>query len=178
MHHYYPLLFASFLGLFVPMAAPMAAYGSSFTGTASVTIIRPLQVQPLKELSFGRLLPNASGGQVRISATNERFVEGADLSIRGKYSPATFVISGSPDVAYNIVTPSFLEFSSSKFPNKTALRVTDFTTLSRTSKETHNNGTLNSNGKDRLYIGGTLIVSPLAAPGRYKGIVPITVTYQ
>jgi hypothetical protein len=176
------------------------ARASSATGQASAEIVRPLQVKAKAPLSFGELECSSREGRVTVTATDKRIVTGAAKIEKGGYDPASFHVFGAPHFSYVVTTPASLTFHvkgnkhscrrghdhykrwgwdhDDNDHQNSSLLVKDFTTFSKNLNAGGHKGYLGNNGKDTLYVGGTLIVSRNAAPGLYRGYVPIEVAYQ
>jgi hypothetical protein len=180
------------------------AHAASATGGASAQIVRPLQVKSKSPLSFGELKCSSREGRVIVTPTDERIVTGSAKMEKGGYDPASFHVFGAPHFSYIVTTPGTLIFhvKGNKHGCRnghdrddkwgwghghdhhddnhkdSSLLVKDFTTFSKNLNAGGHKGQLGNSGSDTLYVGGTLIVSRNAAPGLYRGYVPIEVAYQ
>lgn len=166
--------------------AVAAGHAASATGHASAVIVTPLRVESITQLDFGYLLPNAHDGEVKITPTANRQIIGHVNLLPGLYAPATFAITGMPNVYYAVMTPSTLVFRTQNelldyfdiHHPVSDLLVKDFTTFSLNLRGGDHRGLLGVRGNDLLSVGGTLVVPAAAAPGHYRGLVPISVAYQ
>ena len=167
-----------------------AAGSQTAVGTVTATVIQPIQVRAESELDFGVLLVSTNPGEVVISPTGLRNVLGRVVMAPGSFDAARFDIIGKPLAFYTVNTPTTLIFENehnlfagdviSQITGHTRrnLLVNNFTTYSQNLRGGNHHGKLDARGKDSLSVGGTLIVPADAAPGRYRGFVPISVAYQ
>jgi hypothetical protein len=175
------------LGLSLPWQSPNAEAAGSATARASANVVTPLHVKGLTQLDFGILLPGSQKGEVKVTPTFKRHVSGRVTMFPGIFAPASFTVKGVPDTYYTVSTPSSLVFRAGglfsalfKFgrAKTSSLHVKDFTTYSQTLRDGGHRGLLGRHGRDRLSVGGTLVIPPDAAPGHYTGYVPISISYQ
>ena len=167
--------------LILGVCAGAHAQGASATGQVSAQIVQPLQIVSKTALDFGSILPGSGAGQVIVTPDSKRQATGSVTMEAGGYAAASFVIQGTPGRSYVVNTPDNLTFevSNASAPGgQTALQVSDFRTFSRAAGKSGHTGALDNRGQDTLFVGGTLTVPADAAPGRYSGVVPITVEYQ
>jgi len=153
---------------------------SSVTATVTANVVEDLTVTSEDPLNFGFIEPSPQGGTVTVSPDNARTATGG-IETSSAFTPATFAVHGNPGHDYTIHTPSSLTFSVRGAEESESLirelTVTNFTTYSATARTTAATGRLAQDGRDKIYLGATLIVPAGAAPGVYSGWVPLTVSY-
>lgn len=172
------------------------ALSASATGSASVQIVGPLSFESRKQLNFGKIINRetdyedddddggsqgnqSGGGTVTITTQNQREVSGR-VKARRRFSRAVFFVTGAPNLSYNIQlseTTAVHTRSSSPERGVTLLQVADLKSFSVNAGAETSRGMTNADGKDTIYIGGTLVVPPSAMSGRYRGDVEITLSY-
>lgn len=155
-------------------ANPAAAQTTGTTGpkaTASVNVMKPLQLTALRNLQFGTVLVGTFTGtqNVTITPTGRTCGSGAGLTCSGVFTTAQFRLTGSNNQVALITSPT---------PTVTLTNGTGGTlalTLSFPSSLTIDN----SGNPGRLFeVGGTLGFTSTMADGLYTGTIDIQVAYQ
>ena len=73
--------------------------------TASATIIQPIGITTTSNLNFGNI-DAQQGGAVILIPENIRYTTGGvELAEEENLSPATFIVTGQPNLAYNVILP-------------------------------------------------------------------------
>ncbi|MDH5784341.1 MAG: DUF4402 domain-containing protein [Chromatiales bacterium] len=148
-------------------SSPQAA-----TAIARVTadVIETISITARSDLSFGNIPTMPTGGTVTISPTGTQTFTGAtDLSSALDGSPASFEVTGTPNSSYSIRLPISSVLNNS---TTTSMVVHSFTSLPE------QNGLLDNSGRQMLYIGATLNISPNQPIGAYVIPVAVTVDYN
>jgi hypothetical protein len=161
-----------------------AAHASNHAvGRAHAEIVDDLRILHRSRLSFGTIVQSAGTGSVVVTPGRARTIHGRMQMTPGGFAPARFAIRGRANQAYTITVPDEITFTASHPSHQahgktTDLTVTDFTIRSdNTGNVANAHSRLDRQGTDRLSVGGTLMVPANAAPGRYSGFVPLTVSY-
>lgn len=171
MKTFLALLTAAFLALF---ALPAGAQTTGTTGpkaTASVHVMKPLQLTALRDLQFGTVLVGTFAGtqNVTITPTGRSCGSGAGLTCSGLFSTAQFRLTGSNNNVALISSPT---------PTVTLTNGAGATlalTLSFPASLTIDN----SGNPGRLFeVGGSLAFSATMPDGLYTGTIDIQVAYQ
>ena len=156
-----------------------AAYAAQRTVAGTATIIRPMSVSTIAQMSFGRLHNNGAGpatSNVVLSAAPPaaRTATHAQLLPNGGETPAIRVITGEPGRMYR-VTPAA---SATATPG--GLTVTAFTLWSANSGDITASrlGQLNAQGKDTIRIGASLVVPNGAKNDVFTADTPVTIGYD
>lgn len=144
-------------------------------GTAAATVVERLSIDCKTPLDFGSITSSGNGGTIVVSPENKRHVTG-DVRVRGKFRREICDVRGARDKLYSIHTPQSVTFFTTGSANN-PLAVKDLTTFSVNKNVSASVGDLSATGKDRIYVGGTLVVPAHAAQGGYRGLIPITVSY-
>ncbi|NJC04835.1 hypothetical protein GGQ97_000628 [Sphingomonas kaistensis] len=168
-----PLLLLA-TGLLALAPAPALAQSVGTTGpkaTASVNVMKPLQLTALRNLQFGTVLLGTFTGtqNVIISPTGRTCGSGAGLTCSGVFTTAQFRLTGSNNQVALISSPT---------PTVTLTNGAGATlalTLSYPASVTIDN----SGNPGRLFeVGGTLGLTSTMADGVYTGTIDIQVAYQ
>lgn len=159
------------LGLAV---SPAAAQGVGTTGlkaTASVKVVKPLQLTALRNLQFGTVLVGTFTGTqtVTIAPSGRTCGSGAGLTCSGVFSTAQFRVTGSNNQVALISSPTPTVTMSNGAGATIAL------TLNYPSSVSIDN----SGNQGKLFeVGGSLSFSSTMADGLYTGTIDIQVAYQ
>jgi hypothetical protein len=86
------------------MVFPLNAQ-TSVIGKMEVEIATPVTAVETQLLNFGKVIPEAGGGTIRITASGERTSTGNVTLMDDDYSPGKFVVSGMPSSLVSIVLP-------------------------------------------------------------------------
>ena len=149
-------------------AAGSAQAADTATATASAELVTPITVSKTADLDFGRLSSGAAGGTSVVSAAGARSVTGDVVEEGGTVSAASFDVTGSTGLGYDITLPTSISITS----GGDSMTVNAFT-----SDKAGNAGTL-TGGTDSFSVGGTLTVAASQATGTYTGTFDVTVAYQ
>lgn len=163
------------LGGTVPGGAARANSVNAATaqGAAAGQVLAPLQLVATDTLRFGTIARPQTGGTMTISpygaiSTTGDMGQATGIVQPTPRGPAHFTVSGAAGQAYWIGGNYAVTISN----GSATMRVSAFTT-----NVPYAIGTLNAQGRDDFYIGGTLTVSAGQATGAYSGTFPIIVTY-
>ncbi len=149
----------------------------SATGQATAVITEPLNIQMTEELEFGKIRPGDTPGTVVVTPLDDRSATGGtELSGSGDHHHrAKFKIEGPLNAFFTIqLFSSPAEHDNGANPN---LDITDLKSFSKTLNMETTTGQTDSNGKDKVYVGGTLQVPAGAKKGKYEGDVTITINF-
>jgi hypothetical protein len=170
---------AAVLALTVFEASPALAQASaSRSGSASITVIRPLSVSVDKVLNFGRLQPQQNGANVSatIAATLPavRTSDRVSLLSGGTETPGRFLIRGEPGRTYRISLPASVASSPGNYV------VNSFTawTASNGNAGATISGQFNSSGNDTVQIGATIRFTQGAKQDVFTAAIPINIAYE
>ena len=165
------LLLAAMLAL-LPAAAGAQTVGTTGPkATASVNVMKPLQLTALRNLQFGTVLVGTFTGtqNVTVSAANRICGNGAGLTCSGVFTTAQYRVVGSNNQVALISSPTPTVTLTNGLGGTLAL------TLSYPASVTIDN----SGNPGRLFeVGGTLGLTSTMADGLYTGTIDIQVAYQ
>lgn len=160
-----------------PVAA-VAAPGDTFTisGNGRANVVEPVDIQPVADLRFGRIVQPATAGTLTIgvdgSETSTGGVTAAMNTPQGPNGrgPAAFAVFGDAN-------RRFLVFHSNSI---TLTSGTSFMTVSNLDANAGPPGfsNLDANGYYALFIGGELAVAANQPAGVYTGTFEIRVQYN
>jgi hypothetical protein len=148
------------------------------SASVSSTVIRPISVKRIADLSFGKLVYAGRGpdGVVIIPARppSARVAAGVALLPNGGETVLVRELVGEPNRVYRVTVPSYVLTRSGM------LRVAAFTLWSATRQDITVSalGSFSANGTDTLRLGGTLTVPKGTRQGIYDATVPVTVAYE
>ena len=147
------------------------------TATASATILNPITIKQSSDLHFGSMAVSvATPGTCAISTQGVRTnTGGVNLSASGQTN-ASFVIKGEKSITYSIILPSNVTITDPT--SLCTMSVNNLTARPASSNADGLIGTLNSNGEDKITIGGTLNVQAGQTIGVYTGTFSVTVAYN
>ena len=135
---------------------------------------RPLAVEQLEELAFGRITsdPSASGAVLIDPVTGSKKLLGGAVDLGGEHSRAEFLITGEPDARFVITLPDERKIKSEGTGGAGTATVTDF--------ESHPERTaaLGRDGRATVYLGATLKFKPGQPAGKYQSPLDILVEYE
>lgn len=153
---------------------------NSASATASGTVIAPITVSKVTDLSFGKFAPGG-GGSVTISTSGNRTATGTILSTVGSApTAASFTVSGDPAATYGISfggAAILTNTTGGGGETMTLTKISDLTGANATSG-TVSSGTLDGGGAQTIFVGGTLAVGASQVAGDYAGSVDVTVQYN
>ncbi|WP_300973269.1 DUF4402 domain-containing protein [Sphingomonas sp. LHG3406-1] len=165
-----PIMAALALGV---LTTPSAAQQVSVTGakpTASVNVMKPLQLTALRNLQFGTVLVGSFTGAQQVAITpSGRTCGSGGLTCSGTFSTAQYRVTGSNNQVALI---------SSVSPTVTLTNGTGGTLVMTPSFPT--SVTIDNSGNPgRLFeVGGSLSFTSTMPDGLYTGILDIQVAYQ
>lgn len=165
------------ISLLALSAATFAAnsHAAQATATASGTVIVPIAIAKVTDVSFGKFAPGA-GGTVTVSTNNTRTATGAVLSAIGSTpTAARFNVTGDAAATYSIgIAPDATLISG---VNSMALATFSDLTAGGATSGNAATGTLTA-GAQSIYVGGRLTVGATQAAGAYTGNIVVTVEYN
>ncbi len=166
----YSLILTLVIGLLLNVKAFGQVNASSATAQAS--IIQPINLELVRDLSFGNISPGASPGSVVLdptAASNRTATGGVTLpSGSGTVQSAKFIATGSDGCSFSITLPSG------------AITLTDgthFMTIDNFTSTPSGSGVFAS-GSQTIYVGATLNVNANQEAGTYAKDFQITVNYN
>ena len=173
-------LIAGLTGLVQAGCAIAQAAGA--TGLARANVVRPVSAVALEDLDFGIIVAGMTGGRVEIAPMADlpdytgAARPGCDRSAAcpGAH-PARFAVSGEAGRGYSISVPASLRIASSE--GAAALLVDQIRVKTQSRPAAGPLGTLDSAGHDRFEVGATLHLDSARPSARYRGDVPVIVTY-
>lgn len=138
-------------------------------------IIEAIEANETSNLSFGRFAPEINGGTLTITPEGVRVSDGSVVVAPGRYSPARFVVSGSPALGFTVSLHNEHVIITHTENGKT-MTVGEWTAnppLGNMAAKLHN-------GAQEVSIGATLFVGTMLdnPPGIYTGTVMITFVYN
>lgn len=157
------LLTAVLLAMFAPSTFPQV----SVTGHVSVTIVSPISVEKVQDLSFGDMAINSGDGTITVSPHNKkRSASGSvELMDGGNVSVASLRVKANQGVTFSISLPNSPLSINNGGKNMT---VTDFTSSPNESENL-------ADGSKNVYIGATLIYGGSKDMGNTASTTPIPV---
>lgn len=165
-------------------SAPLAAQPSSSSGHAQAEIVTPITVQPLSDLSFGRIAVSpVSDGSVSIDpASGQTIFAGSARRACGASSScgqgaATFRVTGEAGRSYTILVPGYV-VATAQEPGMPQLTVEDLSVISRNDSAARSGGLLDTLGADQISLGGTLRIPAGTPPATFRAQVSLVVTYS
>jgi len=153
-----------------------AALAASDTGTATVTILRPITVTKNTDLRFGTVVePSSGSATVTISATGTRTTT---LEVGGAaFGASTFTVAGEDGQAVTVTAPASFAITNQNGPG--TLTVTTTGNTSNTGSQTLAGGTgLGSGGTLLVSVGGAITVLSTTASGLYSGTFSVSAVYN
>lgn len=180
-------------GALVPAAAVQARERAGVAATAQATIVAPLSVVKVQDISFGRIVARPAAGTVTVdSGTGQCMVTGAILDV-GKCQFAAFAGMGGRNFSVRISLGNTASLSGPGQPmvlDNIVIGTNSSLSLAANGNSNGNaGGKGNGNGNQRysissasgifvVNIGGRLNVNANQAPGVYRGAIDITLQYQ
>jgi hypothetical protein len=163
------------------LAAPAAGQAAQGSGKATAQVVSDVLGAECAPLSFGTVISTRSTGRIRIGTDNARNVTGKLNVSPGGFSRGVCEMRGAPGRPYIASAPQRVDFTViPQGPIRPGLETTlsgRLFSLSSASTGRSARGQLDAQGRDALYVGGTLFVPNNAHPGLYQGVVPVTVNY-
>jgi hypothetical protein len=159
------------------VAAALAAAGAmtnvhaaQTSANATATVVAPLAITKVADLSFGSFSTNAAGQTVTMSPAGVRSTSGA-IAMAGTTTAATFNVVGSGTLTYAITLPSSIEMTTGSGGANETMTVSGFTS------NPSGTGTLTA-GAQTLAVGATLTTVAGQAGGVYSGSFNVSVDYN
>ncbi len=149
----------------------------SASSNSSVWVLPPLDITHFKPLKFGLIIPGHSPGTVVVTTSNTRFkTGGVKLIYWYPWHRGALWVEGAPNQVYTISMQSNAVLNGW---GGTQLLVTDLKSFSVTQGTEGTEGLIAPNGKDKIFIGGTLHVPKKSEikKGAYIGTVSISINY-
>lgn len=155
------------------LASPARAQsgGASQRATASVSVLKPLQLTTVRNLQFGTILIGSFTGTQNVSVTpsGRTCGSGGGLTCSGVFSTAQFRITGTNNQTASI----------SSATSTVVLTNANGSTLMMTPSLPGSVSFGNSGNQGVLFdVGGTLAFTPTMDDGIYTGTLEIRVAYQ
>lgn len=157
-------------------APPQSA---SATGIANVTVVQPIGVVPVADMEFGTITQTpGTGGTVTVApgVAGAQFGGGASAVCTGAVCitahPAAFAISGEAARSYAVSLPQTISARADGGQSNLAVSA-----LTVRSANGGNSPRLDSAGRDRLEVGGTIVLPADQPPAHYRASFSITVNY-
>jgi hypothetical protein len=155
-------------------AAILPALAASDTGTATVTILRPITVTKNTDLRFGTVVePSSGSATVRIDATGARTTT---LDVGGAaFGVSDFTVAGEGGQAVAVSVPA--TFPINKGPDSLTVTTTAAGDTLNTGAQTLS-GSLGSPGVLDVRVGGQITVQSTTNSGTYSGVFTVTASYN
>ena len=179
--------------LFAPALALAQGASASAAGAASATVVAPIAVRQISDLDFGVVAAGSGqAGSVTIlpgiAAARYAGSAGQACSADGDCPAphfASFEVSGEAGRAYSIAAPASVALSGEPLGDgqegiaaTPVLQVEAIGLRSVSRPDAGPAGRLDSLGRDRFDLGGTLRLPATMAPARYRVSIPVIVTYS
>lgn len=152
-----------------------SALAASVNGTASATVIAPIEIGEVTELAFGKF--TAAAGAVTMSPSGIRTaVNGAaTLSSSAPGSAGELIVSGAAAAIYAISSSG----GTLTGPNGRTIPLSDITIAASTADNALiSTGLLSGDGTQSLKTGGKLTVTADQPVGVYAGNYTVTIEYN
>jgi hypothetical protein len=153
------------------MAAPTTA-----TATSTSTVITPINITQKADLAFGKFIAN-TGGTVTVSTSGARTNTGVTL-MTSTTTAAKFDVTGEKSTTYAITVPASVTLTGGGGSDTMSFVPVNDLTGANTTTGTVTAGTLDSSGKQSIYVGGVLTVAANQASGDYTGGFNVGVEYN
>jgi len=163
------IIVAALTALMAAAASPGPAYAADDTDKT----LRPLNVERVEELAFGRIVGDERlPGQVVIDAvTGQKTVQGAAVDLGGEHRRAEYLVLGAPGHSFVITLPDEHSIEGKGKGGKDTALVKDFTS------HPADVGRLGPDGRTTVYVGATFHLKPGQKGGDYQGPLDIFVSY-
>ena len=165
------------------LSQPLAAQAgppATTQGRTTAEIVVPLRITAESDLDFGCLVAHGDGEVAVSSADGSASYTGGVQSVGGagcSHAPALFAVAGASGREYRYLVEPVAYASHSMFADERLL-VRDLAGSSGHASASGSTGLLDPAGRDRLTVGGTLVVPEGARPGRYRARITVTVAYM
>lgn len=168
-----PVVFVAVLGV-----SPTVFAGGAAVSDLSVQaeIVQPLTINcGTRALSFGTVLPGATGGTVRVPTTGNATYSGSATKGAGTPTAGQCSMAGGGDTAYTVTLPPSITLTNGS--NQT-MTVNNMIMSDGSSTGVSVYASALNNGSDVLTIGGDLVVAAGQKAGSYTGVIRVEVTYE
>ena len=136
--------------------------------TINVTVARYLSITNTSSMEFGSVMASTTAGSVVLGTNGMRSATGGvDINPADSYTPAKFIIEGTPNASFSIKLPNNIELRDS---NGNRIEINNF-------KSSHQEGLLNANGALEITVGGQINLDPNQTSGDYSGTIVVELIY-
>jgi hypothetical protein len=159
------------------------AYAASADTTVTATVVTPITIAKVYDLSFGKFAAMA-GGTLKVDPNGSVTATTVkQVSTTPTPKAALFNVFGDALNTYAItISDASLVLAGSANPTAPteSMALVTVSTLNApgTSTSKHTAGQLDGTGTQPIYVGGTLTVDAAQKPGAYSGTVTVTVDYN
>ena len=113
-------------------------------------------------------MASTTAGSVVLGTNGMRSATGGvDINPADSYTPAKFIIEGTPNASFSIKLPNNIELRDS---NGNRIEINNF-------KSSHQEGLLNANGALEITVGGQINLDPNQTSGDYSGTIVVELIY-
>lgn len=156
--------------------------GASGDGRASATVVEPVRIRLLEDLSFGAVtVGRQDGGEISISPGSSAAYSGSVAPLCGQSSdcdphPARFAVSGEPGRTYRVQFPATV--TARGRDTGQSLQVSSLTMISRSRPGADQRGAFDGDGRDLLEVGGVLAIPAGIRSDTFRAELSISVSYD
>jgi|KBSMisStaDraftv2_1062788.scaffolds.fasta_scaffold398816_1 hypothetical protein len=155
-------------------AATVPALAASDTGTASVTILRPLTVTKNTDLRFGTVVEPSSGSATVLIDTTGTGNRTTTLDTGGApFGAADFTVAGEGAQAVTVSAPASITIT-----NQTTTGTLTVTTSTLNTGSQTLSGTFGTPGTLDVKVGGQITVQSTTNSGLYSGTFTVSASYN
>lgn len=165
------------------LACQAQGAGASEDGRASATIVEPLRIRFVNDLSFGAVsVGRNAGGEVAISPTASGAAYSGSVGPHCTSGseclphPARIAVSGEPGRTYRVQMPASV--TARGRDTGQVLNVSALVMASRNRPGADRGGALDQEGSDRIEIGGVLEVPAATHADIFRADLAISVSYD
>lgn len=150
------------------------------TSSAGARIIKPMSLTESSSLHFGSISASASeNGTVVLDTNGNRIPNKVILSSSGAPATnATYTVSGTKNASYGVsLEPTIIVTG---VDSSATMKIKNLTVRfnTATADSPSASGTLDTNGMDRITLGGTLLILKDQEPNDYSGTFLVSVDYN
>lgn len=146
------------------------AVAATITNVIEVNIVSNINLVAETSIVFGDISSSSIPGTVTIGTDSSRITTGGvTVNTNTSGTPALYEVSGDPSATYSVTLPDSVVLTSAAGDR---MVVDKFTSIP------NNNGQLDSSGRQKVNVGGTLHVDSFQPFGAYRGIMSTTVDYD
>ncbi len=171
-------------GIFMCTGA-YAQSSATASADALAKVIKPLSVQKMADMNFGRIVQNASLGTVKLGTDGAVTPSIDGLTYGGATAGAVpaaaeFSVGGEAGYGYSITLPATVTLTSLNLATPATMTATGFMVAVGADAATASPGTatLNDSGVGTFTVGATLAVGANQAVDDYRGTFNVTVNYN